>query len=137
MPLRILYAAGKLTLLSSGAIVLPPEIRLIPVTAEQLSRRGSSFIVEISPLVRFEWWAALEVRCDLRSCSDAQDAPKARIETTPPSTRLQFTTALVNHEFNKLHRVNAGVQLDDLSSHALPVGGNPFIPLCHDFEPDF
>ena len=67
MPLRILYAAGKLTLLLSGAIVLPPEMRLIPVTAEQLSRPGSSFIVEISPLVRFEWWAVLAVRCDLRS----------------------------------------------------------------------
>ena len=67
MPLRILYAAGKLMLLSSGAIVRPPEIRFIPVTAEQLSRRGSNFIVEISPLVRFEWWAVLAVRCDLRS----------------------------------------------------------------------
>ena len=67
MPLRILYAAGKLTLLSSGMIILPVEMPLVPVTIEQSRRRKSSFIVELSPLVRFEWWAVLAVRCGFRS----------------------------------------------------------------------
>ncbi len=46
-----------------------------------------------------------------RSCSDAQDAPKARIVTTPPSTRLPFMTGQIESRTHKSREVNAGAQL--------------------------
>ena len=69
MPLRILYMASKLTLLVSGAVVISPKIPIIPVPIEQSSRRRSRFIIDISPLIRLEWWAVLAVRCGYRSAN--------------------------------------------------------------------
>ncbi|WP_083818683.1 hypothetical protein [Acidiphilium sp. PM] len=107
MPLRILYAAGKLTLLTSGALVMPPQIPVIPVTTEQSSRRKSSFIVDISPLVRLEWWAVLAVRCGLRSARwlaavedrIAYDAADAARTTWPNNSERQGKEL---YEFTKI-----------------------------------
>ena len=97
MPLRILYTAGKLTLLASGALVIPPKMPVIPVTTEQSIRRKSNFIVDISPLIRLEWWAVLAVRCGLRSAKwlaavedrIAYDAADAARTTWPNNSERQ------------------------------------------------
>ena len=120
MPLRILYTACKLTFLASGALVIPPEMPLIPVTAEQSSRRKSSFIINISPLIRFEWWAVLAVRCHLRSAQwlaavedriayEAADAAR----TTWPNNSERQSEAM--NEFAKIQadaRMSAEASVD-------------------------